>query len=120
MEMDRQGLSADIGPSHNNRKTELQSSSENQTGPAPAHLADHCIHTLFEQQVRKTPHAVAAIDNDRRWTYQELNERSNQLARRLQYRGLKPGALVGVCLERSLESLVSVFGILKAGGAYLP
>ena len=53
-------------------------------------------------------------------TYHELNDRSNQLAHWLRERGVGPDALVGVCMERSLEMVIALYGILKAGGAYVP
>ncbi|WP_033716168.1 AMP-binding protein, partial [Bacillus mycoides] len=53
-------------------------------------------------------------------TYQELNEKANQLAHYLQKRGIGPDSLVGLCVERSPEMIVGLFGILKAGGAYVP
>jgi len=52
-------------------------------------------------------------------TYRELNGRTNQLAHHLQKLGVGTGAMVGVCLERSLELIVALLGILKAGGAYV-
>jgi len=78
------------------------------------------IHTLFEQQAARTPNAVAVILNGQSWTYQELNRRCNQLARSLQSLGVGPGMLVGICLDRSPELLVSLFAVLKTGGACLP
>lgn len=53
-------------------------------------------------------------------TYRELNARANQLAHYLRARGVCAEALVGICVERSLEMIVGLLGILKAGGAYLP
>src|SRR6185369_15824472 len=53
-------------------------------------------------------------------TYEELNRRANQVARYLQKRGVGPGTLVGICVERSLEMMVGLLGVLKAGGGYLP
>ncbi|MBD1938350.1 non-ribosomal peptide synthetase [Microcoleus sp. FACHB-68] len=79
-----------------------------------------CIHQLFEAQVQRTPHAVAAIFENQQLTYQELNEKANNLANYLQTLGVKPEVLVGICVERSLEMLVGILAILKAGGAYLP
>ncbi|MGL5922312.1 amino acid adenylation domain-containing protein [Chroococcidiopsis sp.] len=79
-----------------------------------------CIHQLFEAQVELTPEAVAVVFEDRQLTYRELNWRANQLARHLQQLGVKPGVLVAVYLERSLETVVAVMGIVKAGGAYVP
>lgn len=81
---------------------------------------DKCIHQLFEEQVEQTPEAIAVIFEDQQLTYRELNEKANQLAHYLQGLGVEPETLIGVCLERSLEMVISILGILKAGGAYLP
>jgi amino acid adenylation domain-containing protein len=79
-----------------------------------------CLHQLFEEQVKRTPEAVAVVYSEQELTYNELNCRANQLAHYLQSLGVKPDTLVGICLERSLEMIVGLLGILKAGGAYLP
>jgi amino acid adenylation domain-containing protein len=79
-----------------------------------------CIHHLFEEQVDRTPDAIAVIYEDKQLTYRELNNRSNQLAHHLQKLGVSPEALVGICMERSVEMIVGLLGILKAGGAYVP
>ncbi|MBE9115230.1 amino acid adenylation domain-containing protein [Lusitaniella coriacea LEGE 07157] len=79
-----------------------------------------CIHPLFEAQVEKTPDAIAVQWENQSLTYQELNEKANQLARYLQGLGVEPEVLVGICVERSLDLLVGILGILKAGGAYVP
>jgi len=81
---------------------------------------DRCIHQLFEQQVERTPDAVAVIFENQGLTYRELNGKANQLARYLQCLGVKPEVLVGICVERSLEMILGLLGILKAGGAYVP
>jgi len=81
---------------------------------------DSRIHELFEQQVERTPDAVAAVFENQQLTYLELNRRANQLAHRLRKFGVGPDVLVGLAVERSLEMLVGLLGILKAGGAYLP
>jgi amino acid adenylation domain-containing protein len=81
---------------------------------------DKCIHQLFEEQVERTPDAIAVSFQDQQLTYRELNNRANQLAHYLQNLGVKPDVLVGICVERSLEMIVGLLGILKAGGAYLP
>lgn len=78
------------------------------------------LHQLFENQVRCAPDRVAVRFEEQQWTYRELNERSNQLARYLQRLGVKQNCLVGVCMERSLEMVVALLAILKAGGAYVP
>jgi amino acid adenylation domain-containing protein len=81
---------------------------------------DKCIHQLFEEQVERTPEAVAVIFGDQQLTYQELNRQANQLAHYLRKLGIRPELLVGICMERSLEMVVGLLGILKAGGAYVP
>ncbi|RQH23956.1 non-ribosomal peptide synthetase, partial [Okeania hirsuta] len=81
---------------------------------------DKCIHQLFEEQVERTPDAVAVVFEDRQLTYHQLNCQANQLAHYLQTLGVAPEVLVGICVERSLEMIVGLLGILKAGGAYLP
>ncbi|WP_414579700.1 non-ribosomal peptide synthetase, partial [Anabaena sp. CCY 9402-a] len=79
-----------------------------------------CLHQLFEEQVQKTPNAIAVTYEQKNLTYQELNERANQLAHHLQTLGIKTESLLGICVERSWEMVVGLLGILKAGGAYVP
>jgi amino acid adenylation domain-containing protein len=81
---------------------------------------DICIHELFESQVQRDPHTVAVAYKDQQLTYSQLNERANQLAHHLRSLGIKRGSQVAVCLERSIEMVISMLGILKAGGAYVP
>ncbi|HEX6289410.1 MAG TPA: amino acid adenylation domain-containing protein [Herpetosiphonaceae bacterium] len=79
-----------------------------------------CLHTLFEEQVVRTPDAIAALQGEQHLTYAELNRRANQVAHTLQARGVGPNVAVAICVERSLEMVLGLMGILKAGGAYLP
>ncbi len=79
-----------------------------------------CIHQLFEEQVRATPGAIALIFAERQMTYEQLNQQANQLAHHLHHLGVGPEVLVGVCMDRSLETVVSLLAILKAGGACVP
>ncbi len=81
---------------------------------------DKTINQLFEEQVARTPGKVALRLNDQTITYQDLNKRSNQLARFLRKRGIKPDDIIGLMVERSMEMIIGILGILKAGGAYLP
>ena len=81
---------------------------------------DKCVHQFFEEQVERTPDAIAVVYEDQKITYRELNQRANQLAHYLIRLGVGPELLVGIFMERSLEMVVAVLGILKAGGAYVP
>ncbi len=83
-------------------------------------VGEVCIHRLFEQQVERTPEAIALVFEERRLTYAELNRRANNLAHYLVALGVGPEAFVGLLLERSPEMIVTLLAILKAGGAYVP
>jgi amino acid adenylation domain-containing protein len=77
-------------------------------------------HQLFEAQAERTPDAIAACFEDEQLTYQQLNQRANQLAHHLCALGVRAEVTVGMCLERSLDTVVGLLAILKAGGVYLP
>jgi amino acid adenylation domain-containing protein len=79
-----------------------------------------CIHAAFEEQVARTPDKTAIIDQKSRLSYREVNDLANRLARRLIGKGVRPGALVGVSLNRSVEMVIALLGILKTGAAYVP
>ncbi len=81
---------------------------------------DQLVHRLFEQQAAARPDAPAVVYGDSVLSYGELNRRANQVAHQLIGLGIKPDAVVALCVERSVEMLVGIFGILKAGAAYLP
>ncbi|MBO3797205.1 condensation domain-containing protein, partial [Bacillus subtilis] len=80
---------------------------------------DKTIHELFEEQAERTPQGIAVVYEDEQLTYQELNERANQLARVLRNKGVKRDSIIGIMADRSLEMVIGMMGILKAGGAYL-
>lgn len=81
---------------------------------------DLTVHGLFEAQAMRTPNSVAAVFGSSELTYAELDARASQLANHLRKLGVKPGVLVGVFVERSMEMLIGLLGTLKAGGAYVP
>ena len=85
-----------------------------------AAAGERCLHELFELQAARTPEATALVFQEERLSYRELDERAGRLARVLGGRGVGPGALVGLCLERSAEMIVGLIAILKAGAAYVP
>ncbi|MFJ8632676.1 amino acid adenylation domain-containing protein [Streptomyces sp. NPDC093568] len=79
----------------------------------------HGVHELFEEQARRTPAATALVSGDERLSYGELDARAARVAASLRRRGVRPGALVGVYLERSAEMAVALLGTLKAGAGYV-
>lgn len=78
------------------------------------------IHSLFEEQVRLRPDAVALLFEERRISYSELDQQANALAESLGRKGVRRGDFVGVCLERSPRLIAALLGVLKAGAAYVP
>uniref|UniRef100_UPI00046B0577 non-ribosomal peptide synthetase n=1 Tax=Caldalkalibacillus mannanilyticus TaxID=1418 RepID=UPI00046B0577 len=84
------------------------------------HQKEKAIHQLFEDQVSRSPDAIAVIFDDEKWTYRELNDRANQLAHTLRANGIQAEQLVGLMVERSFHMIVGMLAILKAGGAYVP
>ncbi|WHS56692.1 amino acid adenylation domain-containing protein [Pseudomonas brassicacearum] len=78
------------------------------------------IHGLFEDQVQRTPDAVAVIRGEQRLSYGELNERANRLAHYLRKQGVEPDSRVAICVERGIDMVVGLLAILKAGGGYVP
>lgn len=74
----------------------------------------------FEEQVARTPEAVALVDDEGSLTYAALNERANRLAHFLRRRGAGRGVFVAICMERSAALIVALYGIAKSGAAYVP
>ena len=74
----------------------------------------------FERQVENDPARIAVTFDGASLTYQELNDRANQLARHLRAQGVALAQKVGVCLPRSLDLLVTLLAIQKTGAAYVP
>ena len=81
---------------------------------------DLCVDQWFEMQAARRPGAVALRFDDRTISYGELNARANQLARHLARFNIGPDALIGVCLERSIDLVIAFLAVLKAGAAYVP
>jgi amino acid adenylation domain-containing protein len=79
-----------------------------------------CVHEMFESQVEQTPDAIAVVFADEQLSYRELNRRANQLAHYLIEKGAEPDALIGLCLDRSLDMAIAVLAVLKTGAAYVP
>ena len=100
--------------------TPHDTSLESQVLPEPPASPSKCVHQMFEEQVARTPTAVAVVFQNERMTYAELNQRADEIAARLRAWKVGPDVPVGICLERSPAMLIGVLAILKAGGAYLP
>ncbi|HEX5444986.1 MAG TPA: amino acid adenylation domain-containing protein, partial [Pirellulales bacterium] len=116
--------------------TEWSASGSAQTEPC-------CLHELFERQAVQTPDAIALVFENQRLSYRELNERANRLAWRLRdgegsgfwvqdsgnqvdanrkskIEKPKSDVFVGICVERSLDTVVAILAVLKSGAAYIP
>lgn len=96
-----------------------QTAWERDATPA-AYASGTCVHHLFAEQVARTPHAIAVATKDQALTYDQLNQRANQLAQHLQRLGVGSESCVGIYMERCLDVVVAILGVLKAGGAYVP
>jgi len=88
--------------------------------PPPREIAPATVAQLFEEQVERTPQAVALVHGNRRLTYDSLNQRANLMAHHLIAAGAGPEVFIGICLDRSVEMMVALLAVLKAGAAYLP
>ena len=83
-------------------------------------LPDATVVSLFEQQVAKTPEQQAVICGKQSLTYTQLNARANQLAHWLISQGIGRSDTVAICLDRSVDMVVALYGVLKAGACYVP
>jgi amino acid adenylation domain-containing protein len=81
---------------------------------------DRVIHSLFAQQVDRSPDTIALFFEDRQLSYRKLDETANRLGGLLRRKGVRENTIAGIMVERSLEMVAGIFGILKSGGAYLP
>ena len=87
---------------------------------SPAAPDGPSVHGLFETQAALTPAAPALAFEQRTLSYADLNARANRIARCLVARGVQPGAMVGLCMGRSLDMVAGILAILKAGAACVP
>uniref|UniRef100_UPI0011DE3CD9 condensation domain-containing protein n=1 Tax=Caldalkalibacillus mannanilyticus TaxID=1418 RepID=UPI0011DE3CD9 len=82
--------------------------------------SDLSLAERFAEQVAHTPEQIAIVFEDRKLTYQEVNEKANLVAKHLQLHGVRPNHPVGIMADRNPETIIGILGIIKAGGAYLP
>ncbi len=90
------------------------------SGPPPSPYPHRCLHELIRDAAARHGERVAVQSGDAELTYASLERRANQLAHHLRELGVRPGVLVGVCLERTVDVLVAVLAVIKSGGAYVP
>ncbi len=81
---------------------------------------DRSFPALFSERAAAAPHRIAVECAGRSITYGELDEASNRVARALIDLGVVPGALIGICLDRSIDMIIGLLGIMKTGAAYVP
>jgi amino acid adenylation domain-containing protein len=81
---------------------------------------DRSLCDLIAAQAGRTPDAVAVQDGQRKLTYAQLEARACRIAARLAEKGAGPGGFVGVCLERSVDTVAALLAVLKTGAAYIP
>ncbi|SLM49151.1 putative Multi-domain non-ribosomal peptide synthetase [Nitrospira japonica] len=79
-----------------------------------------CFPELFEARVQRAPNATAVSMEGASLSYHDLNAKANRLARLLVHAGVRPGTIVGLCLDRSIEMVAALLAIMKAGGCYVP
>ena len=78
------------------------------------------LHGLFRAQARRTPDAIAVVEDRRSITYAQLAWRAGDIGDRLAAAGVQPGSIVGIYLARSIDWIAAALGVLDAGAAYLP
>ncbi len=81
---------------------------------------DLTIQQVFEQQVERSPQATALRHAGRHWSYEQLNRDANRLGHWLAKQGIGPDSRVGICLERSADTVVALLAALKTGATYVP
>jgi amino acid adenylation domain-containing protein/non-ribosomal peptide synthase protein (TIGR01720 family) len=80
--------------------------------------SEKAVHQLFEEQVLKTPENIAVFFRDIKFSYEELNKRSNQLANRLIKLGVSKNNVVGILVHHSIDAVIGMLGVSKSGAAY--
>ncbi|KAI1506851.1 hypothetical protein Ptr86124_014210, partial [Pyrenophora tritici-repentis] len=83
-------------------------------------VVERCVHELFVEQARARPDAAAICAWDGEMKYGELDELSSRLAGYLVGLGVGPEAIVPLCFEKSMWTVVAMLAVLKAGGAFAP
>src|SRR5208282_5282024 len=91
------------------------------SGTEVRYPVEKLVHERFEQQAERTPNRVATVDESTALTFAQLNAKANAVAWTLRdQHSVRPGTIVGLAMNRSVEMVIGILGILKAGGVYLP
>ena len=81
---------------------------------------EKCVQELFAEQAKKTPDKIALIAGNKKYTYREINEKSDALAQKMINLGIREQDVVGTYLDRTAYTVISQIAVLKAGGVFLP
>ncbi|KAJ5757351.1 uncharacterized protein N7511_006045 [Penicillium nucicola] len=77
-----------------------------------------CLHAIITKQYHLRPDSIAIESTTEKITYEQLGKQSAVICQILRSKGVKPGGTVGLCMERSVETIIILIGILRAGAAY--
>jgi|GEM_PF-1512888 len=102
-----------------NQHEELLKCSTNHQGGMSNQIFEDVV-TKFKKSVKKMPTKIAAVHNDNKMTYIELDEKSDQIAQFLREKGVRSQQKIGVFMDRSIEMIASVLSIMKLGAVYVP
>src|SRR5437773_6792036 len=83
-------------------------------------VSTQVLHEIFEAQADARPEASAVVFKGKETTYADLERRANRLARHLRSLGARPGSVVALLLERSVDAYAALLAILKSGAASVP
>src|SRR5437870_3102115 len=76
------------------------------------------VNELLEVRASEMPRKTALVCGNERYTYAELDEHARRFARLIHAAGIRPLDRVAICLDNSVDAIVSLFGVLKAGGIF--
>lgn len=81
---------------------------------------EKCVHELFTEQAKRTPDKIALVAGNKKYTYREIDKKSDALAQKLINSGVEKQNVVGAYLDRTANTVISQLAVLKAGGVFLP
>jgi amino acid adenylation domain-containing protein/non-ribosomal peptide synthase protein (TIGR01720 family) len=99
---------------------ELAALARAEAGPVLVGGGPSRLDEAFVEAARRHPDRIAVTDRHRSFRYSELDAKSAGLAASLSASGVRPGDIVAICLDRSIDMIAAVLAVLRAGAAYLP